>query len=337
VIKHLKSSLMSNPRDFRIAAVDLAVEARLLSSLRHPNIIKLRGLAGEGVDAYRSGLYDGYYLIFDRLEETLDQRMNTWRNEHSIVKNISHAATTESMQLKKIGGLRRDYSETLKYASQIANAVSYLHERDIIYRDLKPNNIGIDAHGDVKLFDFGFARPLPHRRNVDDTFKMTGRIGTLRYMAPEVALKEPYNQKADVYSWSIILWEMLSLEKPYQTLPLEQFLTLVCQRGQRHKLDHAWPKPVRDLIHRSWENHVSKRPTMEEVYVVLEYIQEEMTKKEHAEVAETRKRTPSVVLEFPPAFDIEKREPVTGTICTAASTRASTIQESSTVTERFEI
>jgi hypothetical protein len=61
------------------------------------------------------------------------------------------------------------------------------------------------------------------------------------------------------------------------------------------------------------------------------------TKKEPAEVAERSKRTPSIVLEFPPEFDIEKRDPITGTIGTAASTRASTTQESSMVTQRFEI
>jgi hypothetical protein len=117
------------------------------------------------------------------------------RNEIKLGKHLGKGAFAEV------------YSEPLKYVAQIASAISYLHERDIIYRDLKPKNVGIDVHGNVKLFGFGFARLLPHERNDNDTFKMTGRIGTLRYMGPEVALKEPYNLKADVYSWSVILWE----------------------------------------------------------------------------------------------------------------------------------
>jgi serine/threonine protein kinase len=171
------------------------------------------------------------------------------------------------MQIETAG---RDYSEPLKYSAEIASALSYMHERDIIYRDLKPKNVGINVHGNVKLFDFGFARLLPRERDESDTFKMTGRIGTLRYMAPEVALKAPYNLKADVYSWSIILWEMLSLEHPYQTLPRETFLKSVCQQGNRHKLDQTWPKPVRDLIHRSWANDLSTRPTMKEAYTLFQ-------------------------------------------------------------------
>jgi serine/threonine protein kinase len=305
VIKHLKPSLMSNPEDFQLAARDLAIEAHLMATLRHPNILKLRGLAGDGVDAYLSGRYDGFFLIFDRLEDTLDQCIDTWRND-------------------ELNGQRRDYSQPLQYASQIASAVSFLHERDIIYRDLKPKNVGIDARGNVKLFDFGFARLLPHNRNVDDTFKMTGRIGTLRYMAPEVALKEPYNLKADVYSWAVILWEILSLDQPYKTLPLEQFLKVTCQRGKRPKLDEAWPQSARDLISRSWANAIFSRPTMQEVYGDFKYMQEEMTGKKCTGVAETRKQTPSVVLKIPPVLEIS-------TVSTVASTEDSPTRDSGIV------
>jgi serine/threonine protein kinase len=318
VIKHLKPSLMSNPRDFQLAAMDLAVEAHFLSTCRHPNILKLRGLAADGVDAYRSGRHDGYFLIFDQLKETLDQRIQTWRGKEHCDEPLS--VIVERMRLGRTHGHRHDYSECLRYASQIASALLCLHERDIIYRDLKPKNIGIDAHGSVKLFDFGFARHLPDEPDDNDTFKMTGRIGTLRYMAPEVALKAPYNLKADVYSWSIVLWEMLSLENAYQPIPRERFLTLVCQRGKRLKLDHTWPKPVRDLIHRSWANDISTRPTIQEVYSELERVQDCPV--------ETRKRTTSVVLEFPPAFEIEKQKLVSGTVSTAASTVESATQAS---------
>jgi serine/threonine protein kinase len=297
VIKHLKPSLMSNPEDFQLAARDLAIEAHLLSTLRHPNILKLRGLAGDGVDAYLSGRYDGYFLVFDRLEDTLDQCIDAWRNEERK-------------------GHGRDYSEAMKYASQVASAVSFLHERDIIYRDLKPKNVGIDVHRNVKLFDFGFARLLPHDRNVDDTFLMTGRIGTLRYMAPEVALKQPYNLKADVYSWSVILWEMLSLDQPYKTLPLEQFLKVTCQRGKRPKLDEAWPEATRDLMCRTWANVLFTRPTMREVCDDLKNVQEEMTGKKGTGVTKTRKQTPSTISKIPPVLEVP-------TVSTGSSTEGS--------------
>lgn len=320
VVKHLKHSLMTTPKAFQMAAVDLAVEAHFLSSFRHPHILKLRGLAGDGVEAYRSGRHDGYFLIFDRLEETLEQRLEAWRHRDVNEWNGEPLSTmVELMKLEKSTAQdfhRGNYSEPLKYASQIASALSYLHERDIMYRDLKPSNCGIDSNGDIKIFDFGFCRELPASvvRDIDDTFQMTGRIGTLRYMSPEVALEKPYNLKSDVYSWSVLLWELLSCEVPYHSLVRDRFLTAVCKRGKRHRLDSSWPKSVRDLIQQCWSDQISARPTMDEVCSRLECIQ---LKKEQP--VKARKRTRSVVLELPPSFEIEKREPDNGTISTATS------------------
>lgn len=63
----------------------------------------------------------------------------------------------------------------------------------IIYRDLKPDNIGFDVRGDVKLFDFGLSRELPERKLDDGTYHMTGDTGSPRYMAPE-GKKRRYTQ-----------------------------------------------------------------------------------------------------------------------------------------------
>lgn len=328
---------MTTPKAFQMAAVDLAVEAHFLSTFRHPHILKLRGLAGDGIECYRSGRHDGYFLIFDRLEETLEQRLESWRYQgHHEDCDEPLSAMVERMKLHgtigrdKHGG---DYSEPLKFASQIASALSYLHERDVMYRDLKPSNCGIDSNGDIRLFDFGFARELPASvvRDVDDTFQMTGRIGTLRYMSPEVALEKSYNLKADVYSWSVLFWELMSLEMPYHSLVRDRFLTKVCKQGKRHKLPSSWPKPVCDLIQQSWADQISARPTMDEVCSTLECIEVATTSMPNKqEVPTLRKRTKSIVLELPPSFEIEKREPANAT--GTGSTGTSTTRESSSVT-----
>lgn len=333
VMKHLKHSLMTTPKAFQMAAVDLAVEAHFLSSFRHPHIVKLRGMAGDGIEAYRTGRHDGYFLIFDRLEETLEDRLSKWRHEQHADEPLS--VMVERMKLCNKSSPREAQfpSEPLKFASQIASALSYLHERDIMYRDLKPSNCGIDRNGDIQLFDFGFARELPSSvvRDVDDTFQMTGRIGTLRYMSPEVALEKKYNLKTDVYSWSVLFWEMLSLEVPYRSLVRDRFFTVVCRQGRRHKVDSSWPRAICDLIQQCWADQISMRPTMDEVCSILECIQTESV-----EERPTRKRTPSVVLELPPSFDIEKREPTNnGTVSTATS---ATRESSTTVAQqRFSI
>jgi serine/threonine protein kinase len=105
--------------------------------------------------------------------------------------------------------------EKLRVLNEIASALHYVHEQGIVFRDLKPENIGFMGDS-VQLFDFGLRRELP---TLDTTtpYLMSGKVGTIRYMAPEVVVHQPYNVGADVYSWSMVAYEVLIGEKPYRT------------------------------------------------------------------------------------------------------------------------
>ena len=83
--------------------------------------------------------------------------------------------------------------------TDVARALRYLHDNDIIYRDLKPDNVGFDIRGDVKLFDFGLTKELrPRDRIRTDEYRASGQTGSRRYMAPEVVLCKNYGLKADI-------------------------------------------------------------------------------------------------------------------------------------------
>lgn len=104
------------------------------------------------------------------------------------------------------------FEERLAKALEVAQGMQYLHEHKpmIIHRDLKPSNIFLDDAFHVRVADFGHARFL-----TDEEKAFTGETGTFVYMAPEVIRSQPYDEKCDVYSFGIILNELLTGQYPY--------------------------------------------------------------------------------------------------------------------------
>ena len=93
----------------------------------------------------------------------------------------------------------------------------------LLHRDIKPKNLGLMHDGRLVVFDFGISKLL--RRDEDlpvgeptPAVKMTEVVGSLRYMAPEVAMSRPYNHKSEMYSFAIVLWEMVALRRTHHPL-----------------------------------------------------------------------------------------------------------------------
>lgn len=246
-MKHLRQDLLNRPSEFQQAAAELAVEGHMLASLSHPNLIQLHGWASNGVASFAQGYHDSFFLLLDPLEETLDHRIETWKR----IQEVGTAAQRQGM-----------YAEQLQACVQIASALCYLHENGIIFRDIKPNNIGFHK-GQIKLFDLGLSRELP-QLDTRQPFQMSGKVGTVRYMAPEVACHQAYNISADVYSWAMVCYEILTLEKPYDHFNREMHDALVCRQGVRPE----WPLMSReywclqDIITSAWNHVPHHRPCM---------------------------------------------------------------------------
>src|SRR4051794_868290 len=152
-------------------------EARAVAKLSHPNVVAV-------IDAGEDGGHP--YIVFEYVEgETLKQRIN------------------------RIGAL--DAQEALAYAIEIARGLTVAHARHMVHRDIKPQNVLIDAEGRAKLTDFGISRQLEQ-----DGMTATGRVlGTTDYVAPEQAMGHPVDQRSDIYSLGVVLYEMLVGQVPF--------------------------------------------------------------------------------------------------------------------------
>lgn len=268
VLKNLNPKLAFNPKKLVVGAKDLVMEAHFLSSLNHENIIQLRAWAAAGIAGFsETGRADGFFLVFDRLQETLSRRITTWRERSKESKkgSLMKSRATLRMQL---------FAERMKVSVDIASAVQYLHSKRVIYRDLKPANIGFDEDGTVKLFDFGLAVELPEGSEPNSTFNLAGNTGTSRYMAVEVIRKHPYNCKVDVFSFSILLWEVMALCKPYDGLVGQQVKECVSVFGERPAIPRTWPTNLRRIMRRGWSENLLERPFIAEVKDTLDKLLE---------------------------------------------------------------
>jgi serine/threonine protein kinase len=251
---------------------DIQSEAFILSQISHTNIIKVHGCA---LPAGSNHERNQYFLILDRLDETMMDRLEKWKSQARRWSNPILTGILDG------NGHRRKHflAERLQVATEIATALEYLHENRIIYRDLKPGNLGFcPKTGQVILFDFGLARRLPEEtfKVVNDTYKMTGKVGTYRYMANEVARGRTYNELADVYSFSMVFWHLLALEKPFKTMNKQVYNVLVTRGGERPPIDSHWPRAISQLLKKAWSPDICDRPSMTEIIALLKGVMMEL-------------------------------------------------------------
>lgn len=126
VVKEVEPELYYSDRiTFLKGVIDLALETKYLASLSHPHVLKLRGVS-------KNSPFEelGYFVILDRLEETLSKRLTSWMQRKRATRGITGAITGGKAKVDKL------FTERLLVAYDIAEAMDYLHGRRIIYRDL---------------------------------------------------------------------------------------------------------------------------------------------------------------------------------------------------------
>ncbi|KAK8627900.1 hypothetical protein V6N13_135497 [Hibiscus sabdariffa] len=231
------------------AEMEFAVEVEILGRVRHKNLLGLRGF-------YASA--DERLIVYDYMPN------------HSLTTHL-HGQLAADCFL--------DWPRRMSIAIGSAEGLVYLHHEanpHIIHRDIKASNVLLDANYQAKVADFGFAKLIP-----EGVTHMTTRVkGTLGYLAPEYAMWGKVSESCDVYSFGILLLEIISARKPLEKLPggvkrdIVQWVTPYVKKGAfdriadprlQGKFDRAQLKSAVMVALRCTESNPENRPSMLEV------------------------------------------------------------------------
>ncbi|KAL4559110.1 hypothetical protein LXL04_031243 [Taraxacum kok-saghyz] len=243
--------------------------------------------SGSCGDLYR-GEYNGQDVAIkihksEHLNESLEDE---FAHEVAMLKEVQHTnvvrfigACTKQPPLCIIteymsGGSLYDYlhnkkhnvlmlPELLKFGIDVCKGMEYLHNNNIIHRDLKTANLLLDSQNVVKVADFGVARFL------NQGGVMTAETGTYRWMAPEVINHQQYDQKADVFSFAIVLWELVTSKVPYENMtPMQAALGV--RQGLRPDVPTNTHPNLKDLMHKCWDFDPHNRLSFSQIRLQLE-------------------------------------------------------------------
>ncbi|XP_040997278.1 serine/threonine-protein kinase STY13-like [Juglans microcarpa x Juglans regia] len=158
----------------------------------------------------------------------------------------------------------------VKQALDVARGMAYVHGLGLIHRDLKSDNLLINADKSIKIADFGVARIEVQ------TEGMTPETGTYRWMAPEMIQHRPYTQKVDVYSFGIVLWELITGLLPFQNMTAVQAAFAVVNKGVRPVIPNDCLPILSEIMTRCWDANPDVRPPFTEVVRMLENAENEI-------------------------------------------------------------
>eukprot|EP00611_Tribonema_gayanum_P022891 TRINITY_DN4694_c0_g1_i1.p1 TRINITY_DN4694_c0_g1~~TRINITY_DN4694_c0_g1_i1.p1 ORF type:complete len:544 (-),score=114.49 TRINITY_DN4694_c0_g1_i1:612-2243(-) len=252
-------------KDPSAAEHDLEVEMHVLQHMRHRNIIQLlgAGVRACGNQQYRFLVLE--YLELGTLADGIETGVMQGHQQSTLAKLVKGAKRNKHSQ----------FVIMLERALEMAEAMEYMHyglcggATVVLHRDLKPDNVGFAADGTLKLFDFGLARCQRRAENNEARYSMTGNTGTVRYMPPEVARGQRYNEKVDVYSFGLMLWEMLQYRRVFSGIGVREFYADVLVGGRRPTPDPSWSPELVALMKGCWSVDCNKRPCFKSIVATL--------------------------------------------------------------------
>ncbi|KAK8878519.1 hypothetical protein M9Y10_005299 [Tritrichomonas musculus] len=204
-------------------------ETQILSYLHHPNIIGYRG---------------------SFLERNIFHIVMDYADDGDLGQKISEC---------------QDYfkeDQILHWFVQICLALKHLHDRKILHRDLKTQNVFMMKNDVVKLGDFGISKVLDHTTSFAKT-----SIGTPYYLSPEICEGKPYNAKSDIWSLGCVLYEMCTKKHPFDSNCINGLIVKII-RGKPAAIPKQYSSNIRSLIDQMLQKNASKRPSINQIFKI---------------------------------------------------------------------
>ncbi|KAL6971887.1 Integrin-linked protein kinase 1 [Sarracenia purpurea var. burkii] len=238
--------------------------------------------------------------ILDKDSYSDPESINTFKHELTLLEKVRHpnvvqfvGAVTQNIPMMIVseyhpkGDLgcylqkkgRLTLSKSLRFALDIARGMNYLHEckpDPIIHCDLKPKNILLDSGCQLKVAGFGSIRLSKMSPNKAKLLKPDIQLDhSSLYVAPEVYRDEIFDRSVDVYSFGLILYEMVEGFQPFQPRPAEEAAKLMCLEGKRPGFktkSRHYPPDLKELIEECWDQDSVTRPTFSEIIIRMNKI-----------------------------------------------------------------
>ncbi|KAM7524928.1 hypothetical protein LguiA_014830 [Lonicera macranthoides] len=262
---------------------------------------------------YHIALWRGTQVAVKKLDEeviTDEDKVRSFRDELALLQKIRHpnvvqflGAVTQSSPmmivteylpkgdlhafLKRKGALKP--MTAVRFSLDIARGMNYLHENKpeaIIHRDLEPSNILRDDSGHLKVADFGVSKLLKVTNRVREDRPLLCQDTSCRYVAPEVFRNEDYDTKVDVFSFALILQEMIEGCVPFSTKQENEVPKLYAARERppfRAPMKF-YAHGLKELIEECWSEKPTQRPTFRQIIPRLESIYNTLGRKRHWKV-----------------------------------------------------
>ena len=229
-------------------------ERVLMKNLNHNNIVHLYGSFEDN---------NCYYFVMEYIPgECLEKMINNYKNNKNnyLISEKRYNPVKESM--------------VINIFKQILNGLIYLHNKNILHRDIKPDNILMDKKGIIKITDFGLSallRPYPKNylnspNNIDDNlYSNNTQVGTRSFGCPEIENNQEYDFKCDIYSLGLTIFYLMALDLPYNSY----------YNNNTHKTERIYnnvnisprySESLRNLVYKMISFNPDSRPTAQEAY-----------------------------------------------------------------------